>query len=184
MTEPSNPPGPPPPGPSVPDPVRQTIASLRRLPDIRAALEALILFLLVLLAGAWAVSDGALTLDPVGRDQLATIWLSAFLMPALLEELVFRGWLQRGAPLAATLSFLAFVLWHPLQVWLNLPFARPEFTRPGFLMVVATLGFACTLTRARSGSIWPGVVIHWGAVVAWLALFGGHAAGTGALQPR
>jgi predicted Abi (CAAX) family protease len=181
VTESTNPPGPAAPGPSF-SPVSETLAALKRLPDLRAALEALILFLLVLLAGAWAVSDGVITLDPMPRGQMATIWLSAFVMPVLLEELVFRGWLPRGAPRTAILSFLAFVLWHPLQVWLNLPFARPEFTRPGFLMVVACLGFACTLTRIRSGSLWPGVVIHWGVVVAWLALFGGQNAAVGALQ--
>jgi len=153
--------------------VRETLAALRRLPDIRAALEALVLFLLVLLAGAWAVGNGDLTLAPIPRGQLMSIWISAFLTPALLEELVFRGWLPRGAPMAAIASLAVFVLWHPLQVWLNLPFGRPEFTRPGFLLVVACLGLACTLTRLRSGSIWPGVVIHWGVVVAWLALFGG-----------
>lgn len=181
MTEPTTPSGPASPEPRF-SPVRESLAALRRLPDLRAALEALVLFLLVLLAGAWAVGDGVLTLDPIPSSQMMTVWLSAFLMPALLEELLFRGWLPRGAALAAIASFIAFVLWHPLQVWLNLPFARPEFTRPGFIMVVACLGFACTLTRIRSGSIWPGVVIHWGVVVAWLALFGGHGA-TGALQP-
>jgi uncharacterized protein len=181
VTEPTTPPGPASPEPRF-SPVRESLAALRRLPDLRAALEALVLFLLVLLAGAWAVGDGVLTLDPIPSSQMMTVWLSAFLMPALLEELLFRGWLPRGAALAAIASFIAFVLWHPLQVWLNLPFARPEFTRPGFIMVVACLGFACTLTRIRSGSIWPGVVIHWGVVVAWLALFGGQGA-TGALQP-
>ncbi len=175
VTEPTTPPE-----PSF-SPVRETLAALRRLPDLRAALEALALFLLVLLAGAWAVGDGVLTLDPMSRGQMMSVWLSAFLMPALLEELVFRGWLPRGAALAAVASFIAFVLWRPLQVWLNLPFGRPEFTHPGFLMVVACLGFACTLTRVRSGSIWPGVVIHWGVVVAWLALFEGDG-GAGALQ--
>lgn len=174
MTEPTTPSGPSAPEPSF-SPVRETLAALRRLPDIRAALEALVLFLLVLLAGAWAVSNGDLTLDPIARGQMMSIWFSAFLTPALLEELAFRGWLPRGAPLAAIASFVAFVFWHPLQVWLNLPFGRPEFVRPGFLMVVACLGLACTLTRVRSGSLWPGVIIHWGVAVAWLALFDGNA---------
>lgn len=176
MTEPTIPPEP------AFSPARQSLAALRRLPDIRAALEALVLFLLVLLAGAWAASAGVLTLDPMPRGQMMGIWISAFMTPALLEELVFRSWLPRGAPAVAVVSFVAYILWHPLQVWLNLPFGRPEFVRPGFLMVVACLGLACTLTRVRSGSIWPGVIIHWGVVVAWLALFGGQGA-TGVDQP-
>lgn len=172
MTDRGNPPG----------IVSVAVASLRRLPDLRAALEALVLFLLVLLAGAWAVSDGVLSLAPVDTNRMTTLWMSAFVMPSLLEEIAFRSWIRRGAPAAAIASFLAFILWHPLQVWLNLPFARQEFTHPGFLMVVASLGFACTLTRVRSGSIWPGVVIHWGVVVAWLALFGGDPAAGGPVQ--
>ena len=49
--------------------------------------------------------------------------------------------------------------------------------------MVACLGLACTLTRVRSGSIWPGVVIHWGVVVAWLALFGGDGANLSVQSP-
>ena len=157
-------------------PLAETFAALRRLPDLRAAIEALILFLLVMLAGAWAVQAGVLKLAPLPRAQIATLWLSVFLVPALLEELAFRSWLPRGAALAAVASFVAYVAWHPLQVWLGLPFARPEFQNPFFLMLVACLGLACTLTRVRSGSIWPGVVIHWGVAVTWLALFGGATA--------
>lgn len=156
-----------------------SFASLRRLPDLRAAIEGVILFLVVIGAGIWAVQAGVLVLHPVARDNVGAISLSAFLVPALAEEVVFRSWLPRGAPLAAVASFIAFVLWHPLQVILNLPFARPEFTDASFLGLVAWLGLACTLARVRSGSIWPGVIIHWGVVVLWLALFGGN----GPVQP-
>ena len=160
-----------------------TLASLRRLPDLRAAIEGVILFLLVVGAGIWSVQMGVLKLDPVPSANVGAISLSAFLMPALAEELVFRSWLPRGAPLAAVAAFVAYVFWHPLQVILHLPFARPEFTDASFLGLVAWLGLACTLARVRSGSIWPGVVIHWGVVVLWLALFGGHPAGAGVVQP-
>lgn len=163
--------------------IANSLASLRRLPDMRAALEGIALFLVVIGAGIWAVQAGVLKLDPVPRDNVGVISLSAFLAPALAEELAFRSWLPRGAPLAAIGSFVAFVLWHPLQVILHLPFARPEFTDASFLGLVAWLGLACTLARVRSGSIWPGVVIHWGVVVLWLALFGGHPAGGAGVQP-
>jgi predicted Abi (CAAX) family protease len=94
-------------------------------------------------------------------------------MPALTEELAFRGWVRRGAPIAAVGSLLAFIFWHPLQVMANLPFARPEFTDASFLILVATLGACCTLSRIRSGSIWPAVIIHWGAAVVWRVLYAG-----------
>jgi predicted Abi (CAAX) family protease len=79
--------------------------------------------------------------------------------------------LRKGLPLAAVASLLAFIAWHPLQAWLNLPFGRPEFLDARFLSLVAWLGLASTHTRLRSGSIWPAVIIHWGAVVVWLALY-------------
>jgi predicted Abi (CAAX) family protease len=158
------------------------IASVRRLPDLRAAIEGVILFLMVVGAGIWALQTGILVLDPAPAANVGVISLSAFLFPALAEELVFRSWLPRGAPLAAVASFLAYVLWHPLQVILHLPFARPEFTDASFLGLVAWLGLACTLALVRSGSIWPGVIIHWGVVVLWLALFGGS--GGEPVQPQ
>jgi predicted Abi (CAAX) family protease len=139
---------------------------------MRAAIEALLLFLLVIAAGYWAVSTGVLRANPIAsRGELLPISLSAFLVPALSEELVFRGWLRRGRPIAAVISLLAFIAWHPLQAWLNLPFGRPEFLDARFLSLVAWLGLACTLSRLRSGSIWPAVIIHWGVVVVWIALY-------------
>lgn len=166
----------------APGPVATTFAALRRLPDLRAAIEGVALFLAVMLAGAIAFQSGVLVLDPMPRASVGALSLSAFILPALVEELVFRGWLRSGAPLAAVAGFLAYVLWHPVQVWLGLPSARPDFLDPAFLGLVAWLGLACTLARIRSGSIWPGVVIHWGAVVVWLALFGGQP-GAGVVQP-
>lgn len=158
---------------SSPSPAATMIAGLRRLPDLRAALEGLGLFIAVIAAGVWGVSSGVLTLDPAPRSDVLLISISAFLVPALCEELAFRGWVRQGAPIAAVASLLAFIFWHPFQVMANLPFARPEFTDAGFLILVATLGACCTLSRIRSGSLWPGVIIHWGVAVVWRVLYAG-----------
>jgi predicted Abi (CAAX) family protease len=109
------------------------------------------------------------------RGETLAISLSAFVLPALTEELAFRSWLRRGAPIAAVISLLAYIVWHPLQTWLHLPFGRPEFTDPRFVGLIAWLGLACTLSRIRSQSIWPPVIIHWGIVTVWIALFSGGA---------
>ena len=154
-------------------PLTAIAAAMRTLPDVRAALEAVGLFLLMIGAGALALAGGALTINPLPREQLMAISIMAFVVPALGEEIIFRGWLDRGAPLAAAGSLLAFVAWHPLQTLLGLPYGRPEFMEPTFLALVALLGSICTVSRLRSGSIWPAVVIHWGTVVAWLGIFGG-----------
>lgn len=147
--------------------------ALIRLPDLRAAIEGLVLFLAVLLAGAWSASQGVISLQPVAHDRVGAIALSAFLLPALCEEVVFRGWVRQGAPAGAVVSLLAYILWHPVQVWLGLPSGRSDFIDARFLGLVAWLGLACTLARLRSGSVWPSVAIHWGVVVIWKTLYGG-----------
>jgi uncharacterized protein len=157
-----------------PGPLDEAVASLKRLPDMRAAIEGLLLFLMVVAAGVWAAMSGVLVPEPAQRSEMLAISLSAFLIPALGEELAFRGWVRKGAPLAAVISLLAYIVWHPVQTWLNLPFGQPEFLDPRFLSLVAWLGLACTLSRIRSGSIWPAVIIHWGAAVVWKALYGGQ----------
>ncbi|MEA1942191.1 MAG: CPBP family glutamic-type intramembrane protease [Pseudomonadota bacterium] len=98
----------------------------------------------------------------------------AILVPALAEEMVFRvvlagrtGWLRAGLALAA------FVLWHPVQVWLGLPMAQPVFLEPAFLVIVAALGVVCTVAYRTSGAVWPPVAIHWGTVVLWKAVAAG-----------
>lgn len=151
--------------------IGETLASLKRLPDTRAAIEGVLLFIVVVAAGAWAVSSGVLKLNPLSRDHVFMVSVSTFLIPTLGEELVFRGWVRRGAPIAAVASLLAYILWHPLQTWFGLPFGRPEFTDPRFLGLIAWLGLACTLSRLRSGSLWPPIIIHWGVVVLWKVLF-------------
>ncbi len=155
-------------------PVATALASLKRLPDLRASIEAVALFLCVMLAGALAMRLGIIELNPAtGRQTLILIWLSLFIIPSLGEELVFRSWLKPGSPVAAMLSLAAFIAWHPLQVALNLPYANRIFVDPRFLALAGVLGLACTVSRVRSGSIWPAVVIHWGAATVWKALFAG-----------
>lgn len=110
--------------------------------------------------------------DPDAFLRLAAV---AILIPALGEELVFRGILQphrlgvtKDWRLSA-LSLAAFVLWHPVQVWLGLPMAQEVFTDPAFLILVALLGALCTALTHRSGSLWPAVLLHWIVVVGWKA---------------
>ena len=150
------------------------ISGLIRLPDLRGAIEALGLFILVLLAGAWAAQAGVLTFAPLAdQNAITQISLIAFFVPGISEEVIFRGWLPRGQPVAAAISLVAFVAWHPIQILIGSPFAEPLFADPRYLALVAFLGVCCTVSRLRSGSIWPAVVIHWGVVVIWKALFGG-----------
>lgn len=105
-----------------------------------------------------------MTPDPSGLLAIAAV---AFLVPALAEELIFRVVLGgRTGQIRAGLAILAFMLWHPVQVWLGLPMAQPVFVEPGFLVITALLGLTCTLLYRRSGSIWPPILLHWLLVVA------------------
>lgn len=110
--------------------------------------------------------------DPDAFLLLAVI---ALIVPALGEELVFRGILQprqfdaAGDWILSALSLVAFIAWHPIQVWLGLPMAQAVFTDPSFLTLVAVLGALCTALTHRSGSLWPSVILHWSVVVIWKA---------------
>lgn len=154
--------------------IANLIGGVLRLPDLRSAIEALGFFILILIAGAWAAQAGVLIFHPLGdQDAITRISLIAFFVPGITEEVIFRGWLPRGQWTVAAISLTAFVAWHPLQVMIGSPFADPVFADPRYLALVALLGLCCTVSRLRSGSIWPSVIIHWGVVVIWKALFSG-----------
>jgi len=99
---------------------------------------------------------------------LLAIAAVAFFIPALAEELIFRVVLGgRTGRVRAALAMAAFMLWHPIQVWLDLPMAQALFLEPAFLAVTAALGLAGTLAYRMSGSVWPAVMIHWLVVIGW-----------------
>ena len=95
------------------------------------------------------------------------------ILPACLEEIGFRGLLQpqhlNGVRKIAfsVVSLSAFVLWHPVQVWLDLPMAQPLFLMPEFLIMAFLLGLACTVLTHRSKSLWPAILLHWLTVIGW-----------------
>jgi predicted Abi (CAAX) family protease len=114
--------------------------------------------------------------------------LGVLIVPAFAEELLFRGLLLPSAldgvrPLAMlpwmVLSVGLFVLWHALKA----PIARGRWRHrrpisrvlphpslgPAALLQITLLGTACTLVVVVSGSLWPAVLLHGVAVVAWRA---------------
>ena len=108
---------------------------------------------------------------------LLRLALVALIAPALGEELLFRVALlpPPGAPVPPSRILLSaglFVLWHPPQAWLFGPHWAAVVLNPGFLATVFVLGIALARLYARAGSIWPCVLLHWLAIVAWKAFFG------------
>lgn len=104
--------------------------------------------------------------------------LSLLVVPSLGEEILFRGLLvppagQPMSPLAALVAVAAFVMWHPLQAVAFGPPWAATFLDPAFLVVVTVLGVTLVWMYRRSGSIWPGVILHWLVVAGWKLVCGG-----------
>jgi predicted Abi (CAAX) family protease len=101
-----------------------------------------------------------------------------FFLPALAEELVFRGLLLSwfatfSQRLGNWLSIALYVLWHP---FLALAFGPPLaaiFLQPSFLFATFILGIVLTHIRIRTQSLWPVIAIHWLLVLVWALLLGG-----------
>lgn len=106
-----------------------------------------------------------------GLLQLALI---AFIIPALCEEIVFRGLLApENTKVWALVSTALFVAWHPLQALTWMPEARSLFLDPVFLFMAACLGGLSWLLRWQTRSLWPCIIFHWMIVVGWKAAYGG-----------
>jgi predicted Abi (CAAX) family protease len=103
----------------------------------------------------------------------------AFLMPGILEELVWRVMLiphptETIAPALrwfwVGLSLIAFTAYHPLNFWVK----HNTFKDPRFIVLAALLGGVCTIAYLESGSVWTPVFVHWAIVVGWLSFLGGY----------
>lgn len=158
---------------------RRLLSCLATLPDGAGWRFTAFVGVPVLLAmAAIGLSTGLYQLTSGDLSALPMTMLTVLFVPALGEEAVFRGLLptsQENAnpALPVAVSTLLYVLWHPLEGFTFLPGARDLFSRPDFLLVTGLLGLACGLTRWRTGSIWPAVLLHWAAVVVWKTWLGG-----------
>ena len=108
--------------------------------------------------------------------------LKCFLMPALVEEGLFRIALLphplEGTPWSqwlawASLSLGLFVLYHPFNARTFYPAGNPTFFNPIFLGLAGLLGVTCCFIYGLTGSLWPPVIIHWLVVTVWLFGLGG-----------
>lgn len=126
-----------------------------------------------------------------GDDDNNVSWIHTILLsirllfvPSILEEYLWRVILQPYPMesstdigmrvLFCTTSTLAFVVAHPLlanTIWTR---GKNVFGDWRFLLLTFLLGIACTLVYQLSGSVWMPVVVHWTAVVAWIAFLGGE----------
>jgi len=160
----------------------RTWTALRTVPALPYwALAALLLMLFVHVTGLLGLMTGFLKFEPVSGPIALRIVLITPFIPALAEETLFRGYLPNRAQTSRPRLWIAvstaiFVAWHGVLT-LILPGAGPIFLRPDFLATSACLGVVCATLRMRSGSIWPGVVVHWIVVAGWLMVLGGPSPG-------
>jgi uncharacterized protein len=131
--------------------------------------------LAALLCALGGLADFGWTDEPALLLRLALV---AILAPALGEELLFRVLLlpPPGCSVPARrliLSAALFMLWHPPQALLFGSHWGRVVLDPFFLAAVFVMGIALARLYARTGSVWPCVLLHWTAVVGWKALLGG-----------
>lgn len=161
-------------------------AAILTFPPVRTWLHCLLVYA-VFSALTLSIGFGSGLLRPILADlspkTFALLAITTLLSPALLEEVIFRVLpLPRDATrvtkprlaLVSTLSLVAFIAAHPLGAWLFRPAAWALFTSPDFLVIAALLGAASTAVYLISKSLWPSVLLHWTAVLTWIALLGGQ----------
>ena len=130
------------------------------------------------LIAAIGFSTGLFRVENLDLAGLPLRAVSAFFLPALGEELVFRGLLvpdrsETSRPwIAIALTTATYIAWHMVETFF-LRHAAPIFLRPDFLACAAILGVGCATVRWRTSSLWPAVALHWLAVVVWQTWLGG-----------
>lgn len=143
-------------------------------------LTALSLIAFSALAIPFGLSTGLYAWAPVAIDgALIGFALYLFIVPAVLEELVFRGpllwWRDRKGTVPVwiiAVSLALFIAWHPVNTYLFMPEARELFSDWRFLSVAAALGAVATFLALKTRSLWPPIVFHWLIVVGWKSLLG------------
>lgn len=158
------------------------LASLSTLPSPRGWLFCLAVSAVTLATMAViGFATGLYHLTPT-QPGLALRMLTVFFIPALGEEIPFRGLLTPGPNESArprleiALSTTLYTLWHVVEAVTFLKSAAGVFLRPDFLLCCAVLGLGCAIIRRVTGSLWPAVLLHWALVVVWQTWLGGVSA--------
>lgn len=164
----------------MPIALQQTIAALKNWPERKQWIAALRLAIpsLLIIAGLGFLSGWLVWAPAEFNAELLLAAALLFFVPALLEEIIFRGvllsWLtQVTARWGAWLSTLLFVAWHPLQALTIGPPWTTMFLHPAFWAATLILGIILAHIRIVSRSLWPVILIHWLTVLIWKVLLGG-----------
>lgn len=163
---------------------QRIVLSLRTLPTLRGWIETFISLAVSLAIGYyWTTYAGWYTTSGV---PISWSWLSRFLEtiwePALFEELICRALLvphlsetvtvkwRIGTILAALVFYVSV---HPLRGLYKMEGDALLFLNWDFIVLIALLGIVCHVSYQRTGSIWPGTIIHAASVTGWWILKNG-----------
>lgn len=126
--------------------------------------------------------SGLLYFNPISSDMRYFLVITLFVMPSLLEEILFRGVMiplntykksKKHVFYYLIFSTLLYVAWHPFNALVN-PISAVFFMNPYFLTIVFLLGITCGISYIYSRSLWAPVIIHWITVVVWVIFLGGR----------
>lgn len=156
------------------------VSSVKTWPDTTGWIQSVGVGVLTLMTlGAVGLSTGLYLPHRANLTGMPLRLLTVLFVPAIGEEAVFRGLLvpsraevaQPWAPLVLATGI--FVAWHLVEAATFLRGAAPLFDRADFLLCAALLGAGCGWMRWRTGSLWPGVTLHWVMVTIWQTWMGG-----------
>jgi len=163
---------------------KASIEYLFRRPDWqRWPISAATCIVFALFAGGVGLTTGLFSFQPaLDFTEFARLALISLVLPAVLEEAVFRGPIrikqakEGRVPLwFLTILLVTFVAWHPINASLILTQAHDLFFDWRFLIIAAALGVAATVLTLNTRSLWPPIIFHWVSVLLWKICFGGPA---------
>ena len=147
--------------------VTGTVASLGRVGVLRASVAGVAV--LALMFGVWRIAQtiggpierplpwGPALFDRsvVPARQLLAISFYVVVTGPIVEELCFRGWMQRGLGLRFT---PAVSIVTPAILFAALH--ASVYSHPAYLLIPLGLGLTLGLVAERSRSLWPAVILH------------------------
>ncbi len=163
--------------------LRRGLRTLPKAEDAPFLVGAILLYAAA--AAAVGFSTGYFSISFLDASPSLMLFLpfTLFVMPCLLEEIVFRGLMlphpsrklnARTLALYAVVSISAFTLWHPLNALTINQAAQSVFTDLRFLFIAGLMAVCCTAAYLRTGSLWVSILIHWLTVLVWVFFLGGR----------
>lgn len=165
------------------DRIRTAISTFPNAQSWLYAAQLLLLFTIIALPIGFLLGFIQVERVRVSWQTVIGIITASFVTPAVTEELFFRVFFlpQSTETISVTelwlwgcISWVLFIVYHPLNAVSFFPRGRKTFFDVVFLLLAALLGIICSLAYIQSGSLWTPVAIHWLVVVVWLLLLGGY----------